>query len=206
MPSKLDQSEYIRRVELVHHGAYSYSSLIYKNALTKVEVICPRHGKFSQLPFNHLKGVGCPVCGVEIRSKRISLGTSEFITKATLVHKGKYDYSKADYKGYNDKAEIICPVHGSFWQRANNHLAGVGCNKCGRLISRTALLKTYNPPKNSKLQSTQLTPLKDNQRVFQCQCGRQTTQSGYSVETGLVKTCGNCLALPQSHWLSQTWG
>ena len=141
MPSRLDQVEYLKRAEQVHHGVYDYSCLVYKNALTKVDILCPKHGRFTQLPFNHLKGVGCPSCGAETRANGISLDTDDFISKADKVHQGKYDYSRVNYTGYNNKVEILCPVHGSFLQRANNHLAGVGCRECGYRVTSSVLLK-----------------------------------------------------------------
>lgn len=57
------------------------------------------------------------------------LTTEEFVTKARGVHNNKYDYSKVVYKGWDKKVEIICPTHGSFWQRPNNHYTN-GCGKC----------------------------------------------------------------------------
>jgi len=38
-----------------------------------------------------------------------------------------YDYSKVNYSGYTNKVEIICPVHGSFFQTPREHLSGAGC-------------------------------------------------------------------------------
>ena len=58
------------------------------------------------------------------------MNTKTFIEKAKRVHGDKYDYSKVEYKGTNEKICIICPIHGEFWQRPNNHLNGSGCSKC----------------------------------------------------------------------------
>lgn len=59
------------------------------------------------------------------------LTTKEFIEKAKIVHGDKYDYSKTVYTSSRDKVCIICPIHGEFWQKANEHLRGHGCDKCG---------------------------------------------------------------------------
>lgn len=56
--------------------------------------------------------------------------TKEFITKAKNVHGDRYDYSVVKYDGAHDKIEILCSVHGSFWQKAGKHLSGQGCYKC----------------------------------------------------------------------------
>ena len=56
--------------------------------------------------------------------------TKEFIERARAVHGDKYDYSKVDYKYKDVKVCIICPKHGEFWQRPNDHLKGHGCPSC----------------------------------------------------------------------------
>ena len=57
--------------------------------------------------------------------------TEKFIQKAKEKHGDFYDYSRVDYRGSREKVEIICPKHGSFWQRADTHLEGKGCSQCG---------------------------------------------------------------------------
>lgn len=49
----------------------------------------------------------------------------EFVTKATLVHGSKYDYSAPNL--------IKCPEHGPFSQSRSAHIRGQGCPECGRL-------------------------------------------------------------------------
>ncbi len=62
------------------------------------------------------------------------LTKENFIEKAQKIHGNKYDYSKVDYIDNKTKVCIICPKHGEFWQRPDNHLHGAGCYKCGRNI------------------------------------------------------------------------
>ena len=61
--------------------------------------------------------------------------SSQFITKAKLVHGDKYDYSKVNYTNSKTKVCIICPEHGEFWQIATEHLQGCNCPKCANKIS-----------------------------------------------------------------------
>lgn len=56
--------------------------------------------------------------------------TDEFIADAIKRHGNKYDYSKVKYTGKDNKVCIICPIHGEFWQNANNHKNGSKCPKC----------------------------------------------------------------------------
>ena len=48
-----------------------------------------------------------------------------------LAHGDRYDYTNTIYKsGIKPQIEIICKIHGSFWQRADQHWAGQGCKQC----------------------------------------------------------------------------
>jgi hypothetical protein len=54
-----------------------------------------------------------------------------FVEKAVIKHDNKYDYSLIDYVNSSTKVSIICPIHGTFEQRPNDHLSGYGCPECG---------------------------------------------------------------------------
>ena len=56
---------FIQKANEIHDGKYDYSKVDFKNLSTKVVITCPKHGEFSQLPSNHLKGQGCRKCGRE---------------------------------------------------------------------------------------------------------------------------------------------
>ncbi len=61
----------------------------------------------------------------------VKLTTEEFIQRAIKIHKIKYNYSNVNYTGMTNKIEIICPLHGLFWQSPSVHLQGADCLKCG---------------------------------------------------------------------------
>lgn len=61
---------------------------------------------------------------------RYKVTTEDFVRRATEKHGGRYDYSKSVYTKTLDKIEIICPVHGSFWQQAGQHMLGQTCAQC----------------------------------------------------------------------------
>ena len=121
-----------------HGDKYDYSKVDYKNATTKVCIVCPEHGEFEQIPSMHLYGNGCPMCGVVSRSNISRGNTENFIKKSREVHGDRYDYSKVEYKSVKDKVCIICreEEHGEFYQIPNSHLKGSGCPKCGK-VERT---------------------------------------------------------------------
>lgn len=83
----------------------------------------------------------CKYCSAEHVSKVNSPGLENFIKKATSVHGGYYDYSAiTEYKNGRNKVEIICPIHGSFFQCAANHINNKhGCPKCYREFRQAAI-------------------------------------------------------------------
>jgi len=68
---RLTTEEFIRRSKLVHGDKYDYSKSCYKTKRDKIEIICPKHGSFSQLPHEHMKGCGCPICGGSIGENNV---------------------------------------------------------------------------------------------------------------------------------------
>jgi ssDNA-binding Zn-finger/Zn-ribbon topoisomerase 1 len=116
----------------IHGEKYDYSRVIYTRSSVKVEIICPKHGSFWQSPSKHLMNRGCPQCGKESISKKLSMGTSEFIEKAKEVHGNFYGYENCKYVNTTTPVSISCPIHGKFTQAPAVHLIGCGCNKCGR--------------------------------------------------------------------------
>lgn len=55
----------------------------------------------------------------------------EFISRSNEVHNGKYDYSKVSYHNNRTPVEIICPIHGTFYQTPYGHIQKrYGCPKC----------------------------------------------------------------------------
>ena len=127
MGKKLTTEEFIEKAKKVHGDRYDYSKVDYKDAHSKIVIICEKHGEFLQIPNCHLSGNGCPECHKD--GKRLT--TEEFIEKAKKVHGDKYDYSKVNYKDTNSKITIICKKHGEFLQIPSCHLYDSnGCPKC----------------------------------------------------------------------------
>jgi len=63
--------------------------------------------------------------------------TTEFTSKAKIIHVNRYDYRLVHYIKNNIKVKIICPIHGIFEQIPNSHLMGKGCAKCGGSVRST---------------------------------------------------------------------
>jgi len=63
------------------------------------------------------------------------LRRDEFISKASILHHNKYDYSRIDYVNILTPVTIICPLHGEFQQTPSVHLKSTGCKRCFELRS-----------------------------------------------------------------------
>lgn len=128
--------DFISSARKVHKEKYDYSKSVYINSTTKLVIICPDHGEFTQSPNSHLSGSGCKACGVQDRANKNKSNTVDFIRKATEVHGDKYRYTNTDYRGTKLKVKITCSHHGEFSQAASDHLAGYGCKLCAKEKAR----------------------------------------------------------------------
>jgi len=123
---KKSTQQFINDAKEIHNNKYDYSLVQYKNAKTKIKIICPVHGMFKQEPSSHLQSCGCPKCAGVYKNS-----TQQFIEKAQEIHGDKYDYSLVQYKNSDTKVKIICPEHGVFEQDPSNHVhLKRGCPKC----------------------------------------------------------------------------
>ena len=125
-------AEWISKADAVHSRTYIYSKVDYSRKDGKVIIICKLHGEFKQRAGSHIKGAGCPACGVRkrTRSKIVRVG-DRFLADATAKHGNRYDYSKVEYIDSETKITIICKVHGEFRQIPRSHISGCGCAQCG---------------------------------------------------------------------------
>lgn len=122
--------DFIEKAKQIHGNKYDYSEVVYINNRTLIKIVCPEHGLFYQTPKKHLLGSGCKMCGYEKVGKLCRKTTEDFIKDAKQVHGDKYDYSKTQYINSKRDVEIICSIHGSFWQNPHGHVSGYGCPKC----------------------------------------------------------------------------
>jgi len=54
--------QFIEDAKMIHGETYTYSKTNYKNTITKIIIVCKKHGEFYQEPRSHLQGCGCPKC------------------------------------------------------------------------------------------------------------------------------------------------
>ena len=132
-----DLSYFIEQARKIHKDKYFYTKSKYLGATKSIKITCPKHGDFTTLARDHINNnSGCPKCGNNDKSKALLKTTEYFIKRAKEVHKNKYSYKNANYKGAANLIKITCPTHGEFNQLAGDHLNGHGCSKCHSTISK----------------------------------------------------------------------
>lgn len=156
---RLTTEQFIEKANLKYDNFYDYSKSIYTLSKNKINIICPIHGLFSQLAMSHLRGHGCKKCGDKTPKKKLKNKKKKsveelfenFSKKANTKYNFKYDYSKVNYLNTkNSKIEIICPIHGSFWQTPFGHLQSNGCKQCSKVnFSKLRFSNTEKFIKNS---------------------------------------------------------
>lgn len=119
----VNNDEFIQKCQKLWNNTYSYEKTIWTSSRCEVIITCPKHGDFTQFASNHLKGYGCAKCSMQTRMNK-------FLEKANQIHNSRYDYSNSSYVNNKVEIEIICPKHGNFLQRPDNHLQGNGCPNC----------------------------------------------------------------------------
>lgn len=119
------QDEVIELFRLAHGDRYDYSQVIFDKVGDKVDIICRKHGAFSQTVAGHVSGKGCIRCaGIHQYS------TDELLIKFKEAHSNLYDYSLVKYINQKTKVKIICKRHGVFEQLPYSHFGGCGCPTC----------------------------------------------------------------------------
>jgi len=74
------------------------------------------------------------------------LTKDQFIEKSQTHHGIRYDYTHTHYQSTRIKVTIICPEHGPFRQRPDDHMAGRGCPGCSgnaRIASSDFIRKAH---------------------------------------------------------------
>ena len=127
IPAAVREKDFIKISNIRHNNKYDYSKVKYINALTNVEIICPIHGSFHQLPYTHqIAEVGCKLCSKD--NEKVSI--DEFIERSRLLYGDRYNYDKVVLENINSKVIITCPKHGDWVQRAGSHIYGNKCRGC----------------------------------------------------------------------------
>ena len=149
---KYNKEIFKQKAITIHKNKYDYSKVNYINSLTKVIIICKKHGEFKQTPNNHWRGQDCSKCSHSSYSKaqiswlnKIANAKNIYIQhaenegeKKIIINKNKSFY----VDGYSLQNNTIYEFHGDFWHGNPkifnpNKINSVNKIKYGQLMKNT---------------------------------------------------------------------
>ena len=92
---QLNINLFVEKAKAIHGEKYDYSICKYTSVNDKLDIVCKKHGLFSQRGSSHLEGVGCPSCNESIGEKLISKYLDEKNIK--YIRQKKFDDCRFKY-------------------------------------------------------------------------------------------------------------
>lgn len=165
-PPRMSQQVFLEKALKLHGNRYDYSKTVYQTAHKKIIITCLIHGDFYQTPAKHLRGTGCPQCGVITTSLKNKKKIETFIEQAQKIHGNFYDYSEINYINTHTPIKIICPQHGPFFQSPTNHIDFHNQNRCPRCVVSGYSLKAIQWLKHQEQQKNIVIQHAENSKEF----------------------------------------
>lgn len=110
---KISTKEFIDISNKAHNSKYDYAITEYTLSKSKVEIICPIHGRFSQIASDHMRGIGCKSCGSEISVSKLEIKWLDSLNIESVNR--QYKISKYIVDGYDPSTNTIYEFNGDFW-------------------------------------------------------------------------------------------
>lgn len=126
--------EFIQQAKKVHGDIYDYSLVNYKNGDTKIDIVCPSHGTFTQLPWGHLK-YGCRSCN--IHTSKIEKKWLKSLGIPTLIQQYKIPNLNFTVDGFDPVTNTIYEFYGDYWHGNPNKFVA------DKINTRTPKQKTF---------------------------------------------------------------
>lgn len=136
MNKRINQSEYISKVSIIHNFKYTYEKTQYLKSKDFIIVTCPIHGDFNIRAVEHYK-YGCTECGRVSTSSKLSKSNVTFLSELNKVHNDSVPYKiLSEYE--NSKKRILVEKDNLLFEMLpDNMLKGRLPNMCNS-IDKTA--------------------------------------------------------------------
>lgn len=109
----LTHGEFVTRSNKIHDNAYTYPDR-YLNGHRKINIECSDHGLFSQMPYQHLQGNGCPRCSN--RQSKIENRVVTFVEKhAVVIQRSRSIIPPLELDIYIPKKKLAIEINGNYW-------------------------------------------------------------------------------------------
>ena len=119
-PRTMDATEFINVSSDIHDNKYDYSKINYVNSKTKVVIICPEHGEFTQRPGHHVHYAnGCPQCINDVSKPQEEI--ADFICELGLnpVLNDRIQFDGLELDVYIPSHRCAIEYNGGFWHSYN---------------------------------------------------------------------------------------
>lgn len=123
---KYNFENFKEQANIIHTSKYKYENFI--NYSSKIDIICPIHGKFTLLAHNHLKGTGCSKCkklnskGEKLISNYLTQYNIEFYSQHKFENCKLHRHLKFDF--YLPKYNLIIEYDGIQHFEIREHFGG----------------------------------------------------------------------------------
>ena len=201
---RITQHEFIERSIKIHNNKYNYELAEYINHSSKVKIICPEHGIFSQSPNNHMTHKkGCGKCNGGIKYTK-----ETFLQKAKEIHGNKFKYNLENWTNSNNKIKMICEKGHEFSQLPVAHLRGQSCQKCksyDRIYNNKEFIKLAKMTHFDKYDYSETEYKSSTEKILiKCvKCKDIFTQrpKNHLFGQGCPKCCNNSISKMEKSWL-----
>jgi len=107
---------FVKKAREKYGDKFTYHKDTYSGIRTNTKITCPIHGDFIQAPYVHIADYtlfGCKKCGHDLGLSK-AVTKEKFIERANQKFNNKFSFDKMNYKDFNTKVIITCPIHGDF--------------------------------------------------------------------------------------------
>lgn len=150
----LTNSEFVNRAVSVHGSKYNYCDVNYAHSKSSVDIICHKHGRFTQKPNYHLLGNGCPKCaGTKLQGDVYDYVRS--ICDGIVINNDRHAIDPLELDIYVPELKVGVEVNGLYWHSYDHcetyeekYYHSIKCDVCSR--SGILLIQVFENEWNQK--------------------------------------------------------
>jgi Zn finger protein HypA/HybF involved in hydrogenase expression len=111
----LTNDEFMSKANEIHGNKYDYTNVVYTSSKESIEIICKEHGRFNQIPNDHIEGKGCPKCGSKYN--KLELELKDYINNLgiTIIENTKNIIPPLEIDIYIPSHKIAIEFNGLYW-------------------------------------------------------------------------------------------
>ena len=91
--------KFLNDAKAVHGDLYDYSEVVYRGVDEDINIICKKHGKFTQRPYHHIKAKsGCPRCNIETKISYNEAKIALFLDSHNITYEQEKRFESCKFK------------------------------------------------------------------------------------------------------------